>query len=144
MDDTVRVRVASFEDLEVFKRAYRLSLDVHRRSLDWPQIEQRALGDQVRRASRSPLSEISPKDTAARNNRKRSSSAFCGWRSVRLTRCESGRAMRWISVISMSRFGGSGETNIRRLRRCCKASWRSHDGLSKWQSSVVRRLSSVL
>ena len=47
MNDTGRVRVASFEDLEVFKRAYRLSLDVHRRSLDWPQIEQRALGDQV-------------------------------------------------------------------------------------------------
>src|SRR5271165_3850042 len=58
MDDRGRARVASFEDLEVFKRAYRLSLDVHRRSLNWPQIEQRALGDQVRRASKSIVGNI--------------------------------------------------------------------------------------
>ncbi len=43
----------SFEDLEVFQRAYRLSLEIHRVSLKLPQIEQRALGDQVRRASKS-------------------------------------------------------------------------------------------
>ena len=43
----------SFEDLEVFKRAYRLSLAVHRQSLSFPKIEQRALGDQIRRASKS-------------------------------------------------------------------------------------------
>jgi len=43
----------SFEDLEVFKRAYRLSLTVHRESLTFPKIEQRALGDQIRRASKS-------------------------------------------------------------------------------------------
>ena len=45
--------VKSFEDLEVFKRSYRLSLEVHRVSLNFPQIEQYALGDQVRRASKS-------------------------------------------------------------------------------------------
>jgi four helix bundle protein len=43
----------AFEDLEVFKRAYRLSLEVHRASLGWPLAEQRALADQVRRASKS-------------------------------------------------------------------------------------------
>ena len=43
----------SFEDLEVFQRAYRLSLDIHRVSLQLPAIEQRALGDQIRRASKS-------------------------------------------------------------------------------------------
>jgi four helix bundle protein len=43
----------SFEDLAVFQRAYRLSLEVHRLSLKLPAIEQRALGDQVRRASKS-------------------------------------------------------------------------------------------
>ena len=42
-----------FEDLEVFGRAYRLSLEVHRASLDFPRIEQFALADQVRRASKS-------------------------------------------------------------------------------------------
>ena len=41
------------EDLEVFRRAYRLSLEVHRASLDFPRIEQFALADQVRRASKS-------------------------------------------------------------------------------------------
>ena len=41
------------EDLEVFRRAYRVSLEVHRASLDFPRIEQFALADQVRRASKS-------------------------------------------------------------------------------------------
>ena len=45
--------VRSFEDLEVFQRAYRLSLELHRESLSFPPIEQRALGDQLRRASKS-------------------------------------------------------------------------------------------
>ena len=45
--------VQSFEDLEVFQRAYRLSLEIHRVSLTMPKIEQHALGDQVRRASKS-------------------------------------------------------------------------------------------
>ena len=43
----------SFERLEVFQRAYRVSLAVHRLSLLFPEIEQRALADQVRRASKS-------------------------------------------------------------------------------------------
>ena len=37
----------------MFKRAYRLSLEVHRLSLGLPAIEQEALADQVRRASKS-------------------------------------------------------------------------------------------
>jgi four helix bundle protein len=43
----------SFEDLAVFKLAYRLSLEIHRASLDFPALEQRALAEQVRRASKS-------------------------------------------------------------------------------------------
>ena len=35
-------RVESFEDLEVFQRAYRISLEIHRKSLEFPAIEQRA------------------------------------------------------------------------------------------------------
>ena len=50
--------VRAFEDLGVFRRAYRVSLEVHRRSLSFPQIEQRALGDQVRRASKSICANI--------------------------------------------------------------------------------------
>ena len=51
-------KVESFEDLEVFQRSYRLSLDVHRTSLTWPAIEQFALGDQMRRASKSICANI--------------------------------------------------------------------------------------
>jgi four helix bundle protein len=46
-------RLRGFEDLEVFRRAYRVSLEVHRRSLEFPAIEQRALASQIRRASKS-------------------------------------------------------------------------------------------
>ena len=37
----------------MFQRAYRVSLEVHRASLAFPRIEQFALADQVRRASKS-------------------------------------------------------------------------------------------
>ena len=50
--------VGSFEDLDVFRRAYRASLDIHRASLGFPAIEQYALGDQVRRASKSICANI--------------------------------------------------------------------------------------
>ena len=40
-------------DLKVFQRAYAISLEVHRTSLKLPPIEQRALADQIRRASKS-------------------------------------------------------------------------------------------
>ena len=52
------MKARSFEDLEVFQRAYRLSLEVHRVSLKFPKIEQAALGDQVRRASKSICANI--------------------------------------------------------------------------------------
>ena len=45
--------VQGVEDLGVFRRAYRLSLEVHRASLEFPRIEQFALADQIRRASKS-------------------------------------------------------------------------------------------
>ena len=52
-------RIASaVEDLEVFKRAYRVSLAVHRSSLGFPAVEQRALADQIRRASKSVCANL--------------------------------------------------------------------------------------
>ena len=50
--------VRTFEDLEVFQRAYRLSLEVHKASLGFPAVEQYAPGDQVRRASKSIRANI--------------------------------------------------------------------------------------
>jgi four helix bundle protein len=45
--------IRSFEDLEVFQRAYRLSLEVHRASLSFPPQEQYGFAEQLRRASKS-------------------------------------------------------------------------------------------
>ena len=52
-EDRKRSGIRAFEDLVVFKRAYRLSLEVHRISLSFPKFEQYGLADQVRRASKS-------------------------------------------------------------------------------------------
>ena len=41
------------DDLEVFRRAYDLSIRLHRISLEFPRMEQFALADQLRRASKS-------------------------------------------------------------------------------------------
>ncbi len=42
-----------FEDLKVFQRAYKVSLEIHKISLEFPKIEQFGLADQIRRASKS-------------------------------------------------------------------------------------------
>ena len=42
----------------MFQRAYRISLDLHKASLRFPTIEQRALADQIRRASKSICGNI--------------------------------------------------------------------------------------
>jgi len=43
----------SVYELDVFKRAYRVSLDLHKITLGFPKIEQFAMGDQIRRTSKS-------------------------------------------------------------------------------------------
>ncbi len=50
--------IRSFEDLEVFQRAYRLSLDIHAASMAFPQHEQFELARQVRTASKSICANI--------------------------------------------------------------------------------------
>ena len=50
--------VTAFEELAVFQRGYRVSLEVHRASLGFPKIEQAALADQLRRASKSICANI--------------------------------------------------------------------------------------
>jgi four helix bundle protein len=61
--------VRSFEDLDVFKRAYRLALEVHKRSLKFPAIEQRVLGDQMRRVSKSICGNIAEGFGKQRNSK---------------------------------------------------------------------------
>ena len=50
--------IKSFEDLEVFQRAYKVSLEIHKESLLFPQKEQYGLGEQLRRASKSICANI--------------------------------------------------------------------------------------
>src|ERR1043166_1935846 len=58
MSNKPRKRIVSFEDFEVFQRAYRLSLDIHSSSLNFPKAEQFALANQIRRASKSIVANI--------------------------------------------------------------------------------------
>lgn len=48
----------SFEKLEVFRKAYRISLVIHKTSKSFPKDEQYSLADQLRRASKSVCANI--------------------------------------------------------------------------------------
>jgi four helix bundle protein len=57
-DQNVKKLIRHFHDLEVYKKSFAVSLDIHRTSLGFPKIEQYALGDQIRRASKSICANI--------------------------------------------------------------------------------------
>jgi four helix bundle protein len=73
--------MATYRDLEVYKRSYRLALEVHTFSLTLPKYLQYDIGDQIRRCSRSIPSDIaegyarkqSAKDTLTFLNRAQGS-----------------------------------------------------------------------
>ena len=48
-----RTTISSFEDLQVFQVAYKVSLELHQETLKFPKQEQYVLADQIRRASKS-------------------------------------------------------------------------------------------
>ena len=50
--------IEKFEDLNVFQKSYKQSLEIHKLSLKMPSIEQHALADQIRRASKSICANI--------------------------------------------------------------------------------------
>ena len=52
------MNIKRFEDLEVFQRAYKVSLALHKMTLRMPQIEQYGLADQIRRASKSVCANL--------------------------------------------------------------------------------------
>ncbi len=57
--NSVPKAIRSFEDLEVFKKAYRVSLEIHKASIDYPRHEQiNGLADQMRRASKGICANI--------------------------------------------------------------------------------------
>jgi four helix bundle protein len=58
MKENTYKKVIAFEDLEVFQRAYKLSLAIHKASLSFPKIEQYGLADQLRKSSKSICANI--------------------------------------------------------------------------------------
>lgn len=50
--------VKSFKELDVYQKAYAISLEMHKTSLTFPKIEQYALASQIRRASKSICGNI--------------------------------------------------------------------------------------
>ncbi|MGH1397602.1 MAG: four helix bundle protein [Alphaproteobacteria bacterium] len=50
--------VSSVRDLDVYQRAYKTALNIHKLSLTFPKTEQYALADQMRRASKSMCANL--------------------------------------------------------------------------------------
>jgi four helix bundle protein len=50
--------IASFKELEVYKKAYDVSIDIHKISLSFPKTEQYGLTSQIQRASKSICANI--------------------------------------------------------------------------------------
>ena len=50
--------IRSFEDLDVYRNAYRLALEIHRLTLGFPKVEQFAMAEQMRRASKGICANI--------------------------------------------------------------------------------------
>ena len=110
-----------FEDLEVFSRAYRLSLEVHRASLEFPRIEQFALGDQIRRASKSICANIAEGFGKQRQSRSEFH-RFVVMAIGSADGCRCGPFMLAISAISGPRQPSAGRARNRRSPACCRAS----------------------
>ncbi len=51
--------IRSARQLEVYKKAYQVSLGIHKATLTFPKIEQFALADQMRRSSKSICANLS-------------------------------------------------------------------------------------
>lgn len=56
--NTVTRFARSVEELDVYKLAYALSLEVHKLTLDFPKIEQYELASQMRKASKSIVANL--------------------------------------------------------------------------------------
>ena len=122
-NDTI---VRSFEDLDVYQRSYRLALELHRSSLKFPKIEQYALADQVRRASKSVCANI-----AEGFARQRSSSADFH-RFIVLALGSSDEMKVWLSFCSD--LGYLSAEDVQRLRNEYSIVARMLHGLmNKWK-----------
>ena len=61
----------NYRELEVYKRSYRLAIEIHKFSLILPRYIQFDIGDQIRRASRSIPSDIAEAYARSKSNKDR-------------------------------------------------------------------------
>ena len=135
MTEDGRGRVTSFEDLDVFRRAYRVSLEVHRASLGFPRIEQSALADQLRRASKSICANIAE----GFGRQKRSKPEFRRFLQMALGSSDEMRVwLRYALDLGyiVETDCSAGETSIKVSRGCCR-------GFPAMRASNIRHPSSV-
>lgn len=57
-DNTTAQKIRDVTDLDVFRKAYKASLELHKISREFPQLEQMELARQLRRASKSICANI--------------------------------------------------------------------------------------
>ncbi len=57
-DSTTAQKIRDVTDLDVFRKAYKTSLELHKISREFPQLEQMELARQLRRASKSICANI--------------------------------------------------------------------------------------
>ena len=50
--------IRSYEDFEVYQKAYKYSLEIHKKSFEFPKIEQYELASQIRRSTKSVAANI--------------------------------------------------------------------------------------
>ena len=84
MSEIRMVKPMGFEDLDVFKKSYAISLEIHKASLGFPKTEQYALAGQIRRASKSICANIAE----GFGKQSRSKSEFARFLSMALGSCD--------------------------------------------------------
>lgn len=104
--------INSFEDLEVFQRAYKISLELHTASMEFPKREQYGLADQVRRASKSICANIAE-----------------GFAKQHHSKAEFKRYL-------VMAIGSSDEMRVW-LRYCLDLSYITEDTWSKWRDEYI-------
>lgn len=57
-DQKIAQLVRHYHDLDVYKKAFAVSIEIHKASLEFPKIEQYGLASQIRRASKSICANI--------------------------------------------------------------------------------------
>lgn len=81
---------SSFKDLDVYNKSFQIALEVHSKTLGFPKIEQYAIADQMRRASKSICANI------AEGAGKRQSSAPEFKRFIALAMGSSNEMIVWV------------------------------------------------